>query len=116
MFINCFTDLSFFEKLSVSRYFTPLDMKCISHFAMKCMGLPLKKGFIIEPPSFAIWMFGIVRMFFTDKMRERVALYSGVEELHAFVGKVSILPTVLGGDLTDEEMFDWISWQIQLES
>jgi hypothetical protein len=113
--IGCFVGMSFMNIVSLSRILSVTDMSAAMSFLGKCVGIPLKRAFIIEPPAIMQWVFNIVRMFLKEKMRERIALYPDNKELLAYMDPPSMLPTLLGGELDDSRMFGWVHHQMSLD-
>jgi hypothetical protein len=106
------------DHISLSRYVTMREMTGTMHYLSKCVGLPLKRAFIVEPPTVMMWLFNIVKMFLKQKMRDRIGFYMTPTELQEYLGPefVPNLPTVLGGELEDTHMFDWMYQQMLLDS
>jgi hypothetical protein len=103
------------DHMALSRYVTLREMQGCMTYLTKCVGLPLKKAFIVEPPRVMMWLFNVVKMFLKEKMRNRIGMYSSSAELCEFVQPASMLPTILGGDLEDANMFDWMYRQVLLD-
>jgi hypothetical protein len=112
--VGCFVGMSLMNTIQFSRIVSVTDMSAAMSFLSKCVGLPLKRAFIVEPPTIMHMVFNIVRMFLKEKMRDRIAMYADNRELLEYMDPPSLLPRLLGGELDDAAMFGWVHYQLSL--
>jgi hypothetical protein len=81
----------------------PLDLKDFMDFAKKCTTCRQKGTYIMNLPSFANILMEIFKSTLSEKLKKRIFLLKGTDELKNYIDP-SLLPKQYGGTESEEEM------------
>jgi len=114
--IISFHGFTIWDNIKLSQRMNINHRVSLAKYIQTCAGFRLKGAFMFEQPSFFNWMWSIISVFLSDKLKKRIYLCgSDYKKIKILIRDNSVLPSCLGGKQSNDIGEDWVRQQSQLE-